>query len=108
MSELFKKAKEIADVLKKQKKVQIVTHIDADGISSGSIASQTLRREGIDFNIRFLKKLDEMEISRIEAPRFIAHPQCMVNLSFVESNRYGEVSVLVSLTALILYTTYYY
>jgi RecJ-like exonuclease len=66
MSELFKKAKEIADVLKGQKRIQIVTHIDADGISSGSIAAKTLEREGIDFHIRFLKKLDEMEISRLK------------------------------------------
>ncbi len=66
MSELFKKAKEIADVLKRQKKIQIVTHIDADGISSGSIAAKTLEREGIDFEIRFLKKLDEMEINRLK------------------------------------------
>jgi RecJ-like exonuclease len=66
MSQLLKKAKEIADVLKEQNKIQIVTHIDADGISAGSIAAQTLKRKGIDFDIRFLKKLDEMEINRLK------------------------------------------
>lgn len=66
MSELLKKAKEIAEILKKADKVQIVTHIDADGISAGSIAAKTLKRKGIDFDIRFLKKLDEMEINRLK------------------------------------------
>lgn len=66
MSDLLKKAKEIAEVLKKAKKVQVVTHIDADGICAGSIAAQTLKRKGIDFDIRFLKKLDEKEITRLK------------------------------------------
>jgi RecJ-like exonuclease len=66
MSQLLKKAQEIANVLKEQNKVQIVTHIDADGISAGSLAAQTLKRQGIEFDIRFLKKLDDMEIKRLK------------------------------------------
>jgi RecJ-like exonuclease len=66
MSTLIKSAKDIADVLKKQVKVQIVTHIDADGISAGSIASLALKRKGIDFDIRFVKKLDEREIAKLK------------------------------------------
>ncbi len=66
MSRLLSKAKEIADFLKSQNQVLIVTHIDADGISAGSIASQTLKRKGVEHEVRFVKKLDEHEIKKIK------------------------------------------
>jgi RecJ-like exonuclease len=66
MSQLLKRAKELADFLIKHKKALIITHIDADGIAAGSIASQALKRKGIDFDIRFVKKLDENEINKIK------------------------------------------
>ncbi len=58
MKELFKKALELASVLLKQREVLIVTHIDADGITSGSIAYQALERVGIEKEIVFTKQLD--------------------------------------------------
>ena len=48
----------IANKLKDQDLVKIVTHIDADGITAGSIASAALEREGIAHEIEFVKKLD--------------------------------------------------
>jgi len=59
VKELLKKASELASVLLKQKEVLIVTHIDADGITSGSIAYQALERAGIEKEIIFTKQLDE-------------------------------------------------
>ena len=73
MTPLFERAKEIAGILKEQNNVLVVTHIDADGIAAGSIASKALQRKGIEHGVRFVKKLDENEISRIknEAPRLV-------------------------------------
>ncbi len=73
MTTLLQRAKEISDFLAKKNQVLIITHIDADGIAAGSIASITLRRKGIEHDIRFVKKLDENEINRIrnENPQLI-------------------------------------
>ena len=66
MTNLNKKAKDIGDLLKKQKEILIVTHIDADGIAAGSIASLALQRKDIQHQVRFVKKLDENEIEKIK------------------------------------------
>ncbi len=46
-------------------RVDIYSHIDPDGITSGSIASATLEREGIDHEVHFLKKLDTPTVEEI-------------------------------------------
>jgi RecJ-like exonuclease len=66
MSQLLKKANELADYIGKLDEVLIVTHIDADGIAAGSIASQALKRKGIEHEVKFVKKLDENEIVKIK------------------------------------------
>ncbi|NLI74475.1 MAG: DHH family phosphoesterase [Euryarchaeota archaeon] len=58
-------ASSAADTLKSAKNVTVVAHIDADGITAGSIASAALKRADIDHNVRFLKKLDDEEINGI-------------------------------------------
>lgn len=62
---LNKRAQHLADIIKKQKKIHIVTHIDADGITSGSIAYEALQREGKDVSIEFVKSLDDKVIERL-------------------------------------------
>ncbi len=52
-------AKRIAKVVSSAERIYVFTHIDADGISSGSIAYETARRLGIPVEIKFLKKLDD-------------------------------------------------
>lgn len=47
-----------ADLLRRASRVDIYSHIDPDGITSGTIASVVLERLGIDHDIHFLKKLD--------------------------------------------------
>ncbi len=45
--------------------VQIYTHRDADGLSSGAILGKTLYREEIPFQIRVLRQLEKQEIEKI-------------------------------------------
>jgi RecJ-like exonuclease len=66
MSQLVKKAQEIANFVDKQNEVLVVTHIDADGIAAGSLASMALKRKGIEHEVKFVKKLDENEIEKIK------------------------------------------
>ena len=61
-----KRAKEIGDIIKKSKQIHIVSHIDADGLTAGSIAYKTLERLGKDFSIEFVKQLDEDLIKNIK------------------------------------------
>ena len=61
-----KRAKEIGDIIKKSKQIHIVSHIDADGLTAGSIAYKTLERLGKDFSIEFVKQLDEDVIKNIK------------------------------------------
>jgi single-stranded-DNA-specific exonuclease len=63
---LDKRAKEIGDIIKKSKQIHIVSHIDADGLTAGSIAYKTLERLGKDFSIEFVKQLDEDVIKKIK------------------------------------------
>ena len=56
---LIERANEIAKIIKKSKEIHIVTHIDADGITAGSIAYKTLIRLGKEVTISFIKQLDE-------------------------------------------------
>jgi len=63
---LINRAKEIGDIIKKTKEVHIVSHIDADGITAGSIAYQTVKRLGKEISIDFVKQLDEAIIERLK------------------------------------------
>jgi RecJ-like exonuclease len=45
--------------------IQIYTHRDADGLSSGAILGKTLFREELPFQIRVLKQLEKQEIEKI-------------------------------------------
>lgn len=66
---LWASAKDAAEALSKTHSVIIATHIDADGISAGAIASKALERRGIKAEVRFLKKLDEEVIASLAAAR---------------------------------------
>ncbi len=59
-------ARKVAQRLRDASSVMIISHIDADGISSGSIASNVLDHIGIENQIRFVKKLDEVLIAELE------------------------------------------
>ena len=42
-----------------------MTHIDADGITAGAIASESLRRLGKEYSIECIKQLDEVVIAKL-------------------------------------------
>ncbi len=66
MRDILKNAQKLSDIIRKQEEILIVTHIDADGISSGSIAFKSLERAGKEVKIKFVKSLDEEEVKRIK------------------------------------------
>ncbi|PYB68752.1 single-stranded DNA exonuclease RecJ [Thermoplasma sp. Kam2015] len=55
---LFGIARDVASIISEQKRVVIVSHIDADGLSSSAIAKRTLERSGIDTEVVFIKNVD--------------------------------------------------
>lgn len=63
---MLKRAEKISGIIKNSKEIHIVTHIDADGISAGSIAYQTLERLGKKFSIEFIKELDKEILERLK------------------------------------------
>jgi len=63
---LLKRAKEIGNILKNSKEVHIVTHIDADGITAGAIAYQTLKRMEKEFSIEFVKDLNNKFLEELK------------------------------------------
>ncbi len=59
MQQMVQRAKRCADEIRKHKEVQLVSHIDADGISSGAIMASAMERAGIEYEMLFVKQLDE-------------------------------------------------
>lgn len=65
--ELAERASLCADRLRESTSVLLVSHIDADGLTSAAIATQALRRESIPHQVAFCRQLDEAELERIAA-----------------------------------------
>jgi len=63
---LLKRTKNLEEIINRSKEIHIVTHIDADGITAGAIASQTLKRMGKQHSIEFVKQLDKMILERLK------------------------------------------
>jgi len=63
---LLKRANDLGEIIRKSEEIHIVTHIDADGIAAGAIASQTLRRLNKQNSIEFVKQLDERVLKRLK------------------------------------------
>jgi single-stranded-DNA-specific exonuclease len=62
---LLQRARDVAGIIKKAKEIHIVTHIDADGITAGAIAVQTLQRLHIPYSIECVKQLDDLILKRL-------------------------------------------
>jgi RecJ-like exonuclease len=64
-SDIYVTAKSIANLIQTRDfdKVQIITHIDADGLTAAGIAALALGREEIVYDIKFVKQLDDPVIS---------------------------------------------
>lgn len=62
---LEEKAKECAEYIKKHTSALVVSHIDADGLSSAAIMGKALGRANIEYRIRFAKQLDLQTLNEI-------------------------------------------
>lgn len=91
---MWKSAEEAADALLKARKVVIATHIDADGISAGAIASMALERKGINAEVIFFKKLDDDAIASLTQTR----PDIIwyTDLGSGSVSKLGDVTTVVS------------
>ncbi|MFC7167158.1 single-stranded-DNA-specific exonuclease RecJ [Halospeciosus flavus] len=65
--ELADRADRCAEALRDDDAVLVASHIDADGLTSAGIASQSLARAGIDHEVFFSKQLDASELERVAA-----------------------------------------
>ena len=63
---MLKRAEQIGTIIKDSKEVHIVTHNDADGLTAGAIAYQTVKRLGKEFSIEFVKQLDEEVLEHLK------------------------------------------
>ncbi|PWB51994.1 MAG: recombinase RecJ [Candidatus Methanoperedenaceae archaeon] len=62
---LVKKAKECADHIKDHTSALVVSHIDADGLTSAAIMKKALERRGMDSRVIFVKQLDHKNLAEI-------------------------------------------
>src|SRR5439155_14466840 len=58
------------DLSNRGARVLVVTHIDADGLSSGSIAFSALARKRFAVSVRAIPDLDPRAIDRLKADKF--------------------------------------
>ncbi len=61
----LERARSLAEVVRSADSVAVVSHIDADGITSAAIAVQALKRMGIRHSLHFKKSLGEAEVDSI-------------------------------------------
>ncbi len=67
MKDFLEDVKKVVDVFKEHldNQIKIVSHIDTDGITAASIASQAFLREGIKFSLSFVKMLDDAVLEEL-------------------------------------------
>jgi len=65
MEALRKEAGKCADEIRKYKSVHVVSHIDADGLTSAGIICTALERVDLEYTTRFVKQFDEKALDTI-------------------------------------------
>ncbi|MDY6966562.1 MAG: DHH family phosphoesterase, partial [Halobacteriota archaeon] len=65
MHTMLKRAKNCAEAIKRESEVLVVSHIDADGLTSAAIIYKALTRAGIEADVKFLKQLDVAALEEI-------------------------------------------
>ena len=64
----------LSQALRDRERVQVVSHLDADGLSSAAVVLETLRRLGIEYDLRVVHTIDDEEahtIAQLHAARYI-------------------------------------
>lgn len=62
---LERKAVQCAEYIRKHTSALVVSHIDADGLTSAAIMGKALARVGIEYETRFIKQLDQQALTTI-------------------------------------------
>ncbi len=62
---LLEKAKLCAGHIKKHRSALVVSHIDADGLTSAAIIAKALERSGIEYDTRFVRQLDMQTLKEV-------------------------------------------
>lgn len=70
MARARKEAEHLADLSGEGARILVVTHIDADGLSSGSIAFSALARKNFAVSVRAIPDLDLRAIDKLKADKF--------------------------------------
>jgi len=58
-SEMSERIKELAEAISEAERVRVITHIDADGLSSAGIICSILHKEEKQFSVKAIKQLDK-------------------------------------------------
>lgn len=61
-----RRLEEAAELLSSQERIQVVSHIDADGLTSAAVASRALERAGVEHDVTFVKQLDDDAVSSLD------------------------------------------
>ncbi|MFP4175315.1 MAG: DHHA1 domain-containing protein [Halobacteriales archaeon] len=65
-SSFLGRARDCADFVRDADDLLLISHIDADGLTSAGIASTALDRSGVEHETRFSKQLDDEDLNEIE------------------------------------------
>ena len=65
MQRFEKRADHCAKTIMDQRDVYVISHIDADGLTSAAIICTALERAGKEYSVEFVKQLDDAIINRI-------------------------------------------
>ena len=63
---MLDQAHALADRLRKARHVKLVSHIDADGLTSAAVAARALERLGVPYEVEFLKSLRPHDVERLK------------------------------------------
>ena len=70
MARAKEEAERLVDLSNRGARVLVVTHIDADGLSSGSVAFSALARKNLAVSVRAIPDLDPRAIEKLKADKF--------------------------------------
>ena len=62
---LQSKACQCAEYIKKHASILVVSHIDADGLTSAAIMGKALERADVEYETRFVRQLDNAALNEI-------------------------------------------
>lgn len=65
MYRLKERAEHCAGTILKEQEIHVVSHIDADGLTSAAIICTALKRAGREYSIEFVRQLDESALNTI-------------------------------------------